>query len=297
MKRKDLYNYVRQEIINELSETTYAGKGAVEKIKKDPKFNSLNTSAKTNAVNDLNSGGDVELEEMARTPNNIKLGDPAKIAIAKKLYSGTWKGDMLDVVEKAGENGISQLELAKAVGKSSQPAINPSVNEFLKIGAFALTKSPTSTSTPSSIDIDDEPKISSVDDIENDEIEIEPETTPDEDEEEIDVKDDWEKSEEEEETAEEEPKMSDIKADDKEVEKISGGSTYAQKLSAEDEDKYTKLKKGIESKVKKLSQLDKEKREASDDLKILKQLIARDDVKKLFKAKGVSLKDLTSSIF
>lgn len=294
MKRKDLYNYIRQEIINELSETTYAGKGAVEKIKKDPKFNTLNTGAKANALDDLNKGGDVELEEMARTPNNIKLGDPAKVAMAKKLYSGTWKGDMLDVVEKAGENGISQLELAKAVGKSSQPAINPSVNEFLKIGAFALTKS-----TIPTVDIDDEPKISSIEEPETDEIdiEIEPETTPDEDEEEIEVKDEWEKSEEEEEPGEEEPKTADIKADDKEIEKISGGSTYAQKLSPEEEDKYTKLKKGIESKVNKLSQLSKEKRETSDDLKILKQLIARDDVKKLFKAKGVSLKDLTSSIF
>jgi len=290
MKRKDLYQYIRQEIINELSETTYAGKDSVQKIQKDPKFNTLKSDAKANAISDLKAGGDVELEEMARTPNNIKLGDPAKIALARKLYAGTWKEDLLNVVEKAGEEGISQLELAKAVGKSSQPAINPSVNEFLKIGAFALVKSsisPTVEPTP----------------IEEPELELEPEIEPekvepaDEDEEDVEVKDDWEKSEEEEEPAEEEPKTADIKADDKEIEKISGGSTYAQKLSSEDEEKYNKLKKGIENKVNKLSQMSKDNREASDDLKILKQLIARDDVKKLFKAKGVSLKDLTSSIF
>ena len=36
MKRKELYEFIREEIINELTETTYAGKGAVEKITKDP---------------------------------------------------------------------------------------------------------------------------------------------------------------------------------------------------------------------------------------------------------------------
>ena len=85
MKRKELYNYIREEIVNELSETTYAGKEAVPKIQKDPKFNTLKADAKTNAVNDLKAGGDVELEEMARTPNNIKLGDPAKVALIRKL--------------------------------------------------------------------------------------------------------------------------------------------------------------------------------------------------------------------
>jgi hypothetical protein len=213
---------------------------------------------------------DNNISEMARTPNNVKVGDLAKMAVAKKLYSGTWKGDMLDAVEKAGEAGISQMGLAKAVGKTSQPAINPSVNEFLKIGAFILSKGAT---TP----------------------EIEPIVPKDEDEEEIEVKDDWEKPEEEEEQPDE-PKVADIKAADKEASKISGGKGYAKTLSPEDEEKYSKIRKGIEAKMTKILALPKTKRSGSDDMKVLRQLITRDDIKKLFKDKGVSLKDLVVNV-
>ncbi len=36
---------------------------------------------------------------------------------------------------------------------------------------------------------------------------------------------------------------------------------------------------------------------SSDDFKVLSQLIKRDDVKKLFKAKGVSINDLVASVY
>ena len=42
--------------------------------------------------------------------------------------------------------------------------------------------------------------------------------------------------------------------------------------------------------------LQKPKRAASNDMQVLKALINRDDVKKLFKAKGVSLTDLVADI-
>ena len=67
-------------------------------------------------------------------------------------------------------------------------------------------------------------------------------------------------------------------------------------LSPEEQEKYEKLKKGIEVKLSKISKLKKDKRSSSDDFKVLKQLINRDDVKKLFKSQGVSLKDLVSDI-
>ena len=216
-----------------------------------------------------------DLDEMARTANNIKLGDPAKIALVKKLYGGTWKGNMLDVVEKAGDEGISQLELALAVGKKSQPAINPAVSEFLKIGAFSLAKTSSSQKEPTLV-------------------------APSAEEEEwlaaADEKDEWEKTDDEDEDLDKGPSASDIKAAEKTSSKVTGGKGYAKQLSPEDEEKYTRLKTGIETKLSKILALPKTKRASSTDLQVLKALINRDDVKKLFKAKGVSLTDLVSDI-
>ena len=85
--------------------------------------------------------------------------------------------------------------------------------------------------------------------------------------------------------------MADIKA----AEKIAAKG-YAKALSPEEEEKYTKLRKGIEAKVTRLAKLPKAKRLASDDMKVLRQLITREDVKKLFKDKGVSLKDIVADV-
>ena len=276
MKRKDLYNYIREEIVNELTEAgTYAGNKAVDDMKKDADYNTLNSLAKSDSEKKLKAGGSVTIGEMARTPNNIKLGDPAKVALIRKLYGGTWKGNMLDVVEKAGEDGISQLELALAVGKKSQPAINPAVSEFLKVGAFALSKIAGATAEPT----------------------IAPSSEEEEWMADADVKDDWEKSEDEDEDAMDKgPSAADIKAAEKTAVKVSGGKGYAKQLAPEDEEKYTRLRTGIETKVAKIMALQKPKRAASNDMQVLKALINRDDVKKLFKAKGVSLTDLVADI-
>jgi hypothetical protein len=280
MKRKELYNYIREEIVNELStneavavELTGTTGKTVQSFKDMSaanRFKSENPNIK--AVKQLEEDN---LDEMARTPNNIKLGDPAKVALIRKLYGGTWKGNMLDVVEKAGEDGISQLELALAVGKKSQPAINPAVSEFLKVGAFALSKIAGATAEPT----------------------VAPSSEEEEWMADADVKDDWEKSEDEDEDAMDKgPSAADIKAAEKTAVKVSGGKGYAKQLSPEDEEKYTRLRTGIETKVAKIMALQKPKRAASNDMQVLKALINRDDVKKLFKAKGVSLTDLVADI-
>jgi hypothetical protein len=112
MKRTDLYKYIREQIISELTETTYAGKGSVEKIKKDPKFNILDTGAKTNVINDLTAGSDVELEEMARTSDVYKKDDNTKFKEALDLYSpDTAEHIILSLIEKAGEEGISKTNI------------------------------------------------------------------------------------------------------------------------------------------------------------------------------------------
>jgi hypothetical protein len=280
MKRKELHDYIREEIINELSlnegtaEENTAKAAELKSI--DAQIKAL--TVKKAEVTKTGAVAEVELEEMARTANKIKLGDPAKVALVKKLYGGTWKGNMLDVVEKAGEEGISQLELALAVGKKSQPEINPSVNEFLKIGAFALSKiaAPEPTPAPSAAPSGDEDEWeAAASDVE---------------------KDEWEKAEDEDEDTDKGPSASDIKAAERSATKATGGKGYAKQLSPEDEEKYTRLRTGIEAKISKILALPKTKRSSSTDLQVLKTLVKRDDVKKLFKAKGVNLNDLVSDV-
>ena len=141
MKRKELYEFIREEIINELTETTYAGKGAVEKITKDPKFNTLKADAKTNAIKDLNAGGDVELEEseleeMARIPNKIRLGDAAKIALAKELYGPeTIEGRLIAAIEGS-EGGLTQKELGAALGITIDSKLNPLIQKLAILLTF-----------------------------------------------------------------------------------------------------------------------------------------------------------------
>lgn len=79
-----------------------------------------------------------ELDEMARISTNIKIGDVAKAAAAKRAYEDTWIEDLIIYVEDSGDSGIPQPELAKKLGKSGMQAINPKVREFLEAGI--LTK-------------------------------------------------------------------------------------------------------------------------------------------------------------
>ena len=73
MKRKELYEFVREGIISELSE--------------------------------------VGINEMARIPNKIRVGDAAKITLAKELYGPeTIEGRLIAAIEGS-EGGLTQKEL------------------------------------------------------------------------------------------------------------------------------------------------------------------------------------------
>lgn len=63
MKKNRLLEIIREEIAGALGEASYAGKGAIPQLKKDPKFSSLSGDGKLNAEKELKSGGTVELEE------------------------------------------------------------------------------------------------------------------------------------------------------------------------------------------------------------------------------------------
>ena len=308
MKRKDLYNYVREQIINELTEGAAEDQAAAATALKNQQAQIAAATAASAAADAAKKAADTkkaetaadkkpglteeDLNEMSRIAAKVSINDPEKLKIAKEIYGGSNVEKIIDLVVEAGEEGITQEELAAKLNISPPTLLNSDINVLVKAGAFKKPEKKQPKPTKASPEAD----LASIGI---------PRVVADPDEEEVKVKDEWEeaekdeweKPEKEEGPSEEEPKVADIKAADKEAEKTVGGKSYAQKLSSEDEEKYTKLKKGIESKVAKLMDMTKAKREVSDDIKILKQLINRDDVKKLFKAKGINLKDLTADIF
>jgi hypothetical protein len=102
-----------------------------------------------------------------------------------------------------------------------------------------------------------------------------------------------EETDDDDDSSEKEPTASDLKKAEKELGK---NSKHAKKLTAAEEERYDKLKKGITAKVNKLKDMSKSERAKSDDLKVLKSLINKKEVKDLFKAKGASLDSLVSGV-
>jgi hypothetical protein len=66
MKQSRLLEIIREEISGALNEVSYAGKGAIPQMKKDPKYSTLSGDGKINAEKELKTGGTVELEEEKR---------------------------------------------------------------------------------------------------------------------------------------------------------------------------------------------------------------------------------------
>lgn len=304
MKRKDLYKYVRTEIINELtlSEDTVQytdsqGKDSIANI-------DVNTPEGKKSIDTLKKASDIktvintktnqkikegDIAELARKGSSIKAG--ANFAAIKSAYAGSIIERILNKIEEAGDAGVTPKEIMVAVGIKAPSQLNPIMRELMELGAISGPAPKEAEAEPEEITPEDDlanlgiPKVTD-----------NPEDKEVDDDELVAADDEYYKPEEEEDSTEEEPKALDIKAADKEAEKVVGGKSNAKKLSPEDEEKYTKLKAGIAAKVGKIKNLPAAKRVASDDFKILKQLIAREDVKKLFKDKGVSLKDVVSDV-
>ena len=282
MKRKELYNFVREEIVNEL---TLSEGTAEENAAKAAELKSIELQMKaltTKKLEVTKSGAvaEAELDEMARKAIKFKIGDQEKLELVKDLYQGNWIDQLLDFISEAGEEGISQKELAEKLGKQDSANINPVMQELKMIKVITSTQT---NPTPEEI-------IAVADSPEEDSIEF---NLSQDEEDEEDEKDEEEKEEELIDSDEEEDKKAygGAKKSEKEI-----GKGNAKILSPEEEEKYTKIRKGIETKISKLFNMSKEKRASSDDMKILKQLISRDDVKKLFKDKGVDIRSIVSDI-
>lgn len=284
MKRKDLHKYIREQIIDELSEgpatdaakkigasnPSQTAKDAVQAAASSPSGNTTITGPKGSAV--ITKGTQLEeddIDEMARKAGSYGKGD--KFDDAKSVYEKGLVSYVLKAIEELGEEATPANISAKIKEYDSEVKvgdIGTILRNFRSVGIIsggplAAAPKPEKAMEPE-----------------------EPESAEPEVEE---PKDDWEKPEEEEPTPEEPATV-----DDKEAEKV--GTAQAKMLSPEDEDKYAKLKKGIDAKVARLKGMSAAKRAGSDDLKVLKQLVNRDDVKKLFKAKGVDVKDLIADL-
>jgi hypothetical protein len=271
MKRKELKNYIRTEIINELSEDISADKAAqdAKKVAIDKEIIALQKKKTELSRGPQSPLAEEGIEEMARPRKTIKIDDQEKFNEALDLYgTDTIEGKILQLVDEAGEDGTTQEDMATKMNTSTS-ILNPRIREFELAKVF----------------IRPEREIEPLD-LEEPEIE-EPEIEePEEDE--------YEKSEkakQEEFPVEFEPSTADIKSTEKEF-----GGEYGEKLSPEDEERYQKIRKGIEAKIKRLADMSSSERAKSPDLQTLKTLINKEDVKKLFKDKGVSLKDLVGDV-
>lgn len=160
MKRKELYEYIREEIINELSlnesnnDTVMYGKDsnsktkAIKQLKTTKTFKDLKPQEKIETEDNIKKDTDggmltvqteSELEE-ARKANNLKVDNQEKFTAAKNLYANSWIGELLNAVEEAGEDGISIKSLTEKVGKKASANINPLIQELKSIGAIASTR-------------------------------------------------------------------------------------------------------------------------------------------------------------
>ena len=291
MKRKELKDYIRTEIINELSleeEAVAWNTANKNKAKQQIDKSKLSGDTKKEAKDEIDqnpSGLISNVSEMARHRKTIKIEDQDKFDEALDLYgTDTIEGKILQMVRDAGENGTTQEDIATEMGTYTS-ILNPQIKEFEIAKVF--TRSDKDLTLPSDLDLPDaeDSELPDVEEPETEEPEVEePETEEPE-------KEEPEKEEEEDFPTEFEPSAADIKSTEKEF-----GGEYGKKLSPEDEEKYQKVRKGIEGKIKKLADMSASERAKSPDLQVLRALINKEDIKKLFKDKGVSLKDLVGDI-
>lgn len=299
MNKKDLKKFIKEEIFSILSEDMAADKAAqdAKKVAIDKEITALQKKKAELSKGPQSALAEEEIAELARLATVIKIGNPEAVNAARAKYKGNWKSELLDKVEQAGDAGITQVDLARELGKVDefgdpvQQLINPIVRELIASGAITKGEAPVAKYT-----LPKEPKIKKEKPapiVEPTPVEEPKATSGDEEEGEEEIDDDeYYKYDPEDQEVEKEPSPEDIKK----AEKSTDGAGYAKKLTPEEEEKLDKIRKGINTKLERILKLPKAKRTTSDDYKVLQQLVKRDDVKKLFKAKGINVRDLISGV-
>jgi len=117
MKRKDLYEYVREQIINELTEGAAEDQAAAATALKNQQAQIAAATAASAAADAAKKAADTKkaetaadkkpgltedgVNELARKGRNIQMGE--NFATIKDVYAGSMIGRILDVVEEAGK--------------------------------------------------------------------------------------------------------------------------------------------------------------------------------------------------
>jgi len=136
MKRKDLYSYIREEIIETLSEIDVdKAAGAVVVKKGTPASAPPEIKKYTTQGIDVNVVAEEDIDE-ARKAGGYKIGDTGKFAEAKELYGAGLYADVLKAIEEAGEDGLTQKDLGAKLGKGDGSSLNFILNKFKAIGVL-----------------------------------------------------------------------------------------------------------------------------------------------------------------
>jgi DNA repair exonuclease SbcCD nuclease subunit len=223
MKRKDLYNYIKEEIVTALSEESVAWNSSTKsQAKQHIDKSKLSSDAKKQAKDEIDqnaSGLISNVSEMANIVSKIKIQDPAKFALAKEVYTSGRTGALLDALSTASEEGMTQKELGTALGLKNDSELNSIINNLRIAGVLSPKRE--KTVKPEKPTPEVEPEL--------------PTLTPDEEPEEEPV-DTYYKDEEE--TPEEEPTVTTTKATDN----LSKWIDALAKLNAKKDELVKKLK-------------------------------------------------------
>jgi hypothetical protein len=251
MKRKDLYSYIREEIIETLSEIDVdKAAGAVVVKKGTPASAPPEIKKYTTQGIDVNVVAEEDIDE-ARKAGGYKIGDTGKFAEAKELYGAGLYADVLKAIEEAGEDGLTQKDLGAKLGKGDGSSLNFILNKFKAIGVLGGGKL-AAAEKPSK---------------------AAPEVEPEADEEE----DDFFKADDEDTTPEEKPQVT----TDKEIKKIAGDI---------DTGKSSELNKAInviKNVTDKLQNMKSGSKEYNDKMIALRQYIGKN--KNLLRGQDISL--------
>ena len=128
MKRKELYDYIREEIINELTEADLDKTSGAVIMKRGT--NPADIKKVTS------QGIDVELKEMA-SYKFYRIANREKFDALKDIYAGTIDARILDAIEAAGEQGLTQDGIAKQLGIAAA-LVNPILKKFSAANALTL---------------------------------------------------------------------------------------------------------------------------------------------------------------
>lgn len=204
---------------------------------------------------------DIALDEMARAKVIYMLKDKPSLEKVVDAAKGNTKLALQYLLDK-GEMAISDLakELKKDPATFNNPAFRKLMADLSDRSVVSISTGGATASTPKSTP---SPKMDKV-------------TAP------TDSEDDFEK---------EMPSDTDVMAGEKEF-----GDATADTLGAEEKAKFEKLNTAIKNKVAKLEKMSLKDRAQSSDLAVIKQLVNKPEVKKLFKSKGINVMDLVSSI-